>query len=805
MRRPSFKRSSRSSSYKHGHHKDDRRIASLDSHPRDDEEETHTEEHHPILSHHWRHDSAAASAPELASPASPTSPSAGDVIVKIEAPPSTSTDFGAKIRSESIRRTSSDTNPVGSPWREDRRNPSLSPEFSFRRPQDEVGDKMHKEPQTQTEPQNPSKAALPIEDSASSKLIGRFLEHQRTTTKANLSAEMELEMEDLQQQETQRRQLPPLPPETLSRPGWNRNQSDILSPSTSVLSDYRNAMGTVRNGSNVNCNFDANLRENRVSFQESLISEPVGHGSIYSNVDQGSSSSSMSREDDDIDSRINAAGVHSRRTMNCNSCSGAVPNHSGEMLRSGSDNDSVRRASISLGSKTKSRLIDRPPTPLDQRSGNLQKSGMINTRFDCHEEEDDPSFDDDVPEEFKQAQIGTLVFLEWVSLVALTGALICSLIIPALRARTLLKMSLWKWEVSILVLICGRLVSGWVVRIIVFFIERNFLLRKRVLYFVYGLKKAVQNVIWLGLVLLTWHLLFDKKLEREANSEPLRIVTRLLVIGEVCAVVWLFKTLLIKVCASNFHVNAFFDRIQESLFNQFVIETLSGPPLFSFQQAQVDDERTIAEVQMLQNAGISVPPDLKASMFSRSKSTKSVLPNQSEKTPVGGSGSTPYKSAIGHSAGLSGSNSKKIDEGITIDHLHKLNQKNVSAWGMKRLMRIVRYGALTTLDEQITDVNTQEDESATQIKSEVEAKAAARKIFRNVARPRSRYIYLDDLLRFMREEEALKTMSLFEGAAETDKISKSALKNWVVSKFYKSFLIILVSLNSNASICIYMF
>ncbi|KAJ8425021.1 hypothetical protein Cgig2_012980 [Carnegiea gigantea] len=713
LRRPSFKRSSRSSSFKQGHHKDDRRIASLD----DDEEETHTEEHHPMLSHHCRHDPAASSAPELASPASPISPSAGDVIVKIEAPPSTSTDSGAKIRSGSIRRASSDTNPVGSPWREDRGNPSLSPEFSFRRPEDEVGNKIHMEPQTRAEPQNPSKAAVLIEDSASSKLIGRFLEHQRTTTKANLSAEMELEMEDLQ-----RRQLPPLPPETLSRSGWNRNQSDILSPSTSVLSDYRNAMGTVRNGSNVNYNFDANLRENRVSFQESLISEPVGHGSIYSNVDEGSSSSSsISREDDDnnddIDSRINAAGVHSRRTMNRNSGSGASPNHCGEMLRSGSNNDSVRRASISLGSKTKSRLIDRPPIPLDQRSGNLQKSGMINTRFDYHEEEDDPSFDDDVPEEFKQAQIGTLVFLEWVSLVALTGALICSLIIPALKARTLLKMSLWKWEVSILVLICGRLVSGWVVRIIVFFIERNFLLRKRVLYFVYGLKKAVQNVIWLGLVLLTWHLLFDKKLEREANSEPLRTVTRLLVIGEVCAVVWLFKTLLIKVCASNFHVNAFFDRIQESLFDQFVIETLSGPPLFSFQQAQVDDDRTIAEVQMLQNAGISVPPDLKASMFPRSKSTKSLLPNQSEKTPVGGSGSTPYKSPIGHSAGLSGSNSKKIDEGITIDHLHKLNQKNVSAWGMKRLMRIVRYGTLTTLDEQITDVNTQEDESATQIKS----------------------------------------------------------------------------------------
>ena len=35
-------------------------------------------------------------------------------------------------------------------------------------------------------------------------------------------------------------------------------------------------------------------------------------------------------------------------------------------------------------------------------------------------------------------------------------------------------------------------------------------------------------------------------------------------------------------------------------------------------------------------------------------------------------------------------------------------------------------------------------------------------------------------MRFMREDEALKTMSLFEGASESKKISKASLKNWVV-------------------------
>lgn len=52
---------------------------------------------------------------------------------------------------------------------------------------------------------------------------------------------------------------------------------------------------------------------------------------------------------------------------------------------------------------------------------------------------------------------------------------------------------------------------------------------------------------------------------------------------------------------------------------------------------------------------------------------------------------------------------------------------------MKRLMNIVKKGTLSTLDEQ-----TGEDESAVQIRSETQAKFAAKKIFCNVAKPGSK-------------------------------------------------------------------
>ena len=57
-------------------------------------------------------------------------------------------------------------------------------------------------------------------------------------------------------------------------------------------------------------------------------------------------------------------------------------------------------------------------------------------------------------------------------------------------------------------------------------------------------------------------------------------------------------------------------------------------------------------------------------------------------------------------------------------------------------------------------------------------------------------------MRFLREDEAVKTMYLFEGAPETRKISKSALKNWlVIFNFCKELYVLLDSLYIYISVC----
>ena len=58
-----------------------------------------------------------------------------------------------------------------------------------------------------------------------------------------------------------------------------------------------------------------------------------------------------------------------------------------------------------------------------------------------------------------------------------------------------------------------------------------------------------------------------------------------------------------------------------------------------------------------------------------------------------------------------------------------------------------------------------------------------RSIFRQVLNcdTRSRrYLDDEDLMRFMQEEEAIRALALFDGAMESGKITKKALKSWVV-------------------------
>lgn len=207
------------------------------------------------------------------------------------------------------------------------------------------------------------------------------------------------------------------------------------------------------------------------------------------------------------------------------------------------------------------------------------------------------------------------------------------------------------------------------------------------LYFVYGLKNSVQVCIWLGLVLLSWFLLFNQGVRRSPKTAKVHnYISRFLASLLIGSVIWLVKTLLMKILASSFHMSRFFDRIQESIFHQYVLQTLSGPPV----------------MELAEKVGTA-----------------------------NSTGQLSFRS-MGKGKGKKGEEQGVID----VSKLHKMKQEKVSAWTMKGLINVIRTSGLTTISNTIESFDEEGAEPKDmEITSEWEAKAAAYRIFKNVAKP----------------------------------------------------------------------
>ncbi|KAF8115925.1 hypothetical protein N665_0025s0364 [Sinapis alba] len=333
-----------------------------------------------------------------------------------------------------------------------------------------------------------------------------------------------------------------------------------------------------------------------------------------------------------------------------------------------------------------------------------------------------------------RSRVSTLTLIELAFFVAVSSALVASLTIDVLKTYTLWGLEVWKWCVLVMVTFSGMLVTNWFMHLVVFLIETNFLLRRKVLYFVHGLKKSVQVFIWLSLVLIAWVFLFNHDVHRSPTATKiLTAITRTLISLLTGAFLWLVKTLLLKILAANFNVVNFFDRIQESVFHQYVLQTLSGPPLME-EAERVGREPSTGHLSF---------------------------------TSVGKKGTVKEK--------------KVIDMG----KVHKMKREKVSAWTMRVLVEAVRTSGLSTISDTLDETaygDGKEQAERGAITSEMEALAAAYHVFRNVAQPCFRSLH----------NSFLSSIKL--KAYTTEIKNRKAFTEWVV-KVYTSRKALAHSLN----------
>ncbi|XP_030551925.1 mechanosensitive ion channel protein 10-like [Rhodamnia argentea] len=326
--------------------------------------------------------------------------------------------------------------------------------------------------------------------------------------------------------------------------------------------------------------------------------------------------------------------------------------------------------------------------------------------------------------------IKIIIWIELAAFVCIMGLLIASLTVRKLKNTEIWHLELWKWCVQVLAIFCGRLVTDWLINTLVFLIEKEYLLKQKVLYFVYGLKDSVQTFTWLLFILLVWVLLMNYGVKRSMQeTETLHYVTMALASCVVGAAIWLVKTLAIKLLASSFQCKRFFDRIQESLFHHYIVKTLSGPPLME------QEDKLYGRLSFKYIKGVA----------------------------------------------------KKLEEVIDVEKLSKIDRNQISAWTMKGLVNVISDSSLGTSTlvgslDQCCDEDAEQQN--TEITSQSEAMAAADEIFKNVTKKSGHeYIEEKDLLRFMKKEDVDKFIHLVHGAAKTRRIYRSSLKDWLVSVY----------------------
>ncbi|CDP03111.1 unnamed protein product [Coffea canephora] len=387
------------------------------------------------------------------------------------------------------------------------------------------------------------------------------------------------------------------------------------------------------------------------------------------------------------------------------------------------------------------RRTSTPNTP--KTTGSITPKTPLMASPGYHEDQEDD--DDDgggvyqpgyIPDQFEKKRskkVEFIILIEWIALFSILGFLIVSLTVDKLSSLYVSGLRIWRWCVLVLVFFCGHLVTQWFTELLVFVIERNYLLKNKVLYFLYSLRKSFRVSLWLGLVLIAWALLINRGVKRSRHTmRVLNHITRALASSLIGSVMWMVKTFLVKLLASSYHVQAFFDKIQESIFHQYVLQTLSGPAL-------------------MENADT-------AGRFRNS-------------------GRLSFKYS------MKGKQKGKGDEVVNVDKLYNLTREKISSFTMNGLVQVIRTSGLSTISDALERSDDDEEVPQKEIVSEVEAKAAARDIFKKVAKSGNRYIDEGDLLRFFPPEEVGNVLPLFEGTAQTGQIMKASFKSWVVKVY----------------------
>eukprot|EP00126_Sphaerothecum_destruens_P004169 Sdes_comp18036_c0_seq1m7360 len=154
---------------------------------------------------------------------------------------------------------------------------------------------------------------------------------------------------------------------------------------------------------------------------------------------------------------------------------------------------------------------------------------------------------------------------------------------------TILNAPMFTWCLTITVALAAYLFAKLLVHFIVLLIERFFFLTENVVYYIMGVRTSLHWCIWSIITLLNWRFTMTYDYKKRAHTFDYRAndaiwIYHVLVSLLVTWIAILFKNIIVKHMANGYHQKAYFDRIQNALFAEYMISQLCKNPSSRFAQ-----------------------------------------------------------------------------------------------------------------------------------------------------------------------------------------------------------------------------
>ncbi|GMH18798.1 hypothetical protein Nepgr_020639 [Nepenthes gracilis] len=306
-----------------------------------------------------------------------------------------------------------------------------------------------------------------------------------------------------------------------------------------------------------------------------------------------------------------------------------------------------------------------------------------------------------------------------VMLVWTLGFLVATFTVPKLKRGLLTGLQLWKWALFFVAVVSGSILIRCLIYVVVKMIQMKFSLEKNVFYFLSGLRKSIEVLIWWLWIFLTWLLLLESKIKQSSSKSTtiLDFTTQSLATLVIGALLWVLVTVGIKLLGVKCHHNRYLENCGDAIYCHYLLQTLSRLP------GKQNDERK--RLLKISNGEIS---------------------------------------------------SRKGQRVIDVDKIRKIESENMTFLTLNTLIDVVQNFGLSITDS-IEEISIEE------ISNEDEAKNVASTIFNHVSGNRCSITEDDLGRFLIKEEIEGEHVLQLIGGKERREIEREVFTSWVVGVY----------------------